>query len=124
MAKEVASQQMMKKRQDPDQTVDYHVSLWGHTTDLFPWMVAHGIVECGQVIAEEREGQGQNHICRAPRDYDRSVANADRKGLRELMVSLSCELSFRGDVREQNEEVQLEYEAMVGKAQHFHQRTS
>ena len=37
------------------------------------------------------------------------------KGLRELMVSLSCELSFRGDVREQNEEVQLEYEANGGK---------
>ena len=41
------------------------------------------------------------------------------KGLRELMVSLSCELSFRGDVREQNEEVQLEYEANGGKGSAF-----
>ena len=41
------------------------------------------------------------------------------KGLRELMVSLSCELSFRGDVREQNEEVQLEYEANSGKGSAF-----
>ena len=41
------------------------------------------------------------------------------KGLRELMVSVSCELSFRGDVREQNEEVQLEYEANGGKGSAF-----
>ena len=41
------------------------------------------------------------------------------KGLRELMVSLSCELSFRGDVREQNEEVQLAYEASGGKGSAF-----
>ena len=41
------------------------------------------------------------------------------KGLRELLVSISCELSFRGDVREQNEEVQLEYEANGGKGSAF-----
>ena len=41
------------------------------------------------------------------------------KGLRELMVAVSCELSFRGDVREQNEEVQLEYEANGGKGSAF-----
>ena len=41
------------------------------------------------------------------------------KGLRELMVSVSCELSFRGDVREQNEEVQLAYEASGGKGSAF-----
>ena len=35
------------------------------------------------------------------------------------MVSLSCELSFRGDVREQNEEVQLAYEASGGKGSAF-----
>ena len=41
------------------------------------------------------------------------------KGLRELLVSISCELSFRGDVREQNEEIQLEYEANGGKGSAF-----
>ena len=41
------------------------------------------------------------------------------KGLREILVSISCELSFRGDVREQNEEVQLEYEANGGKGSAF-----
>ena len=41
------------------------------------------------------------------------------KGLRELMISVSCELSFRGDVREQNEEIQLEYEANGGKGSAF-----
>ena len=41
------------------------------------------------------------------------------KGLRELLISISCELSFRGDVREQNEEVQLEYEANGGKGSAF-----
>ena len=29
------------------------------------------------------------------------------KGLRELLVATSCELSFRGDVREENEEVRM-----------------
>ena len=33
------------------------------------------------------------------------------KELCELLVSISCELSFRADVREQNEEIQLEYQA-------------
>ena len=41
------------------------------------------------------------------------------KGLREMMVALSCELSFRGDVREQNEEVQLAHEASGGKGSAF-----
>eukprot|EP00434_Breviolum_minutum_P040961 symbB.v1.2.036424.t1/scaffold5137.1/size30495/5 len=41
------------------------------------------------------------------------------KGLRELLISVSCELSFRGDVREQNEEVQMEYEANGGKGSAF-----
>ena len=41
------------------------------------------------------------------------------KGLREMMVALSCELSFRGDAREQNEEVQLAYEASGGKGSAF-----
>ena len=41
------------------------------------------------------------------------------KGLRELLISISCELSFRGDVREQNEEIQLEYEANGGKGSAF-----
>ena len=41
------------------------------------------------------------------------------KGLREMMVALSCELSFRGDVREENEEVQLAHEASGGKGSAF-----
>ena len=41
------------------------------------------------------------------------------KGLRELLISISCELSFRGDVREQNEEIQLECEANGGKGSAF-----
>ena len=41
------------------------------------------------------------------------------KGLREMMVALSCELSFRGDVREENEKVQLAHEASGGKGSAF-----
>ena len=41
------------------------------------------------------------------------------KGLRELLVSISCELSFRGDVRDQNEEIQLEHQANGGKGSAF-----
>ena len=41
------------------------------------------------------------------------------RGLREMMVALSCELSFRGDVREENEEVQLAHEASGGKGSAF-----
>ena len=36
-----------------------------------------------------------------------------------MMVALSCELSFRGDVREENEEVQLAHEASGGKGSAF-----
>ena len=41
------------------------------------------------------------------------------KGLRELLIALLNELSFRGDVREENEEVQLAYEASGGKGSAF-----
>ena len=41
------------------------------------------------------------------------------RGLRKMMVALSCELSFRGGVREENEEVQLAHEASGGKGSAF-----
>ena len=70
---------------------------------------------------ERRKGKGKGKSTSATLGYyDRSTANVDRKrSIREMMVALSCELSFRGDVREENEEVQLAHEASGGKGSAF-----
>ena len=93
----------------------------GYITGLFLSMVAHGIGECGQMIDEKERAKAKPHLqgFLSLEIMIDQLPMLTEKGLRELMVSLSCELSFRGDVREQNEEVQLEYEANGGKGSAF-----
>ena len=119
MANHQAVWAMMMRHQDQGQTVGYHVNLWDHTIDLFPWMDAPLNVGCGQVKEERGKGKGKSTSSGLLDIMIDQLPMLTERGLREMMVALSCELSFRGDVREENEEVQLAHEASGGKGSAF-----
>ena len=76
-------------------------------------------VGCGQVKEERGKGKGKSTSSGLLDIMIDQLPMLTERGLREMMVALSCELSFRGDVREENEEVQLAHEASGGKGSAF-----
>ena len=117
MASQQAVWAMMMRHQDQGQTVGYQpLGPYNRPfpVDGCPW-------ERRMWASERRKGKGKRKSTSAGL-LDIMIDQLPmltEKGLREMMVALSCELSFRGDVREQNEEVQLAHEASGGKGSAF-----